>query len=186
MHHNSPWSHLEDDDDDEDESTSSDESPVKPKKMFDTPADDRISTKRARGKTIKFTAGAAGSEKSVDKPKQPRVGSKTRSRAAPRVVTTESPGGKRMRTQLQESKDSQSKKEKQNKELQKKLDGLNTKLANLERESGANAKITEMSQVVERLELLHTATRQLVMAMTKDSQALGTMLNNLRTGFKLK
>ena len=42
-----------------------------------------------------------------------------------------------------------------------------------------------MSQVVERLELLHTATRQLAMAMVKDPQALGTMLDNLRIGFKL-
>jgi hypothetical protein len=67
--------------------------------------------------------------------------------------------------------------------LQKKCDELSVKLANLERDLGTNAEITTLSSAVERLELLHTATRQLAVAMAKDPDALGIMLDNLRSGF---
>ena len=60
---------LDDDDDDDDDSLSAGESPVKSKEMFETPADERISSRRVRGETGKFTAVAFGSEKSVDNPK---------------------------------------------------------------------------------------------------------------------
>ena len=77
------------------------------------------------------------------------------------------------------------KKKKQNRELQKKCDELGVKLANLERDLGTNAEITTLSTAVDKLEFLHTAKRQLAMAMAKDPDALGVMLDNLRSGFSL-
>ena len=102
------------------------------------------------------------------------------------MAAPESPSKKRIRAELENAKGSCSKKEKQNRELQKKCDELGAKLANLERDLGTNAEITTLSTAVDRLELLHTATRQLAMAMAKDPDALGVMLDNLRAGFSLK
>ena len=99
------------------------------------------------------------------------------------MVAPESPSKRRIRAKLESAKGSCTKKEKQNRELQKKCDKLGVKLANLARDLGTNVEITTLSTAVDRLELLHTTTRKLAMAMAKDPDTLGIMLDNLRSGF---
>jgi hypothetical protein len=171
--------------DDEDESSEKEQEspPSKPeaRKRAHAEKGSALRPSRRNNQPQRFEAGAAKntSSKRSSRATVPKSGLKANSK----VVAPESPSKKRIRAELESVKGSCTKKEKQNRELQKKCDELGVKLANLERDLGTNAEIATLSSAVERLELLHTATRQLAMAMAKDPDALGIMLDNLQSGF---
>ena len=142
-------------------------------------------SRKNKSQPDRFEAGAAKSS-GTGKQSSRTAAKSGLPKANPKVVAPESPTKKRIRAELENAKVSCSKKERQNRDLQKKCDELGAKLANLERDLGTNAEITTLSSAVDRLELLHTATRQLAMAMAKEPEKLGVMLDNLRVGFSLK
>jgi hypothetical protein len=125
----------------------------------------------------RFQAGAAPTAGTSKRPSRA-----TAAKSGLPKANSESPSKKRMRAELENVKGSYTKEQKQNRDLRKKVNDQDGELANLKRDVGTNAEITTLSTAVDRLELLYTVTRELAMAMAKDPDALGVMLDNLRAG----
>lgn len=165
-----------------DKSSSSDdeESPPKPKALFDTPIEQIGKRKRARAPV--FKAGPASS-----KPGSKHVSATTKrgSRVAPPGVPPSelTPTKLKMTKEIQAARAEREKDKVRSKQLEKELASSRAQVCSLQVQQGAEVTVNELKIKLEKLELLCFSMKAIAMAHAQDADVMGLALEKVAKNF---